>query len=327
MATQSEEQVHRWLAAQRSMDILELDAKIELDLPDKNVPVEFATVSSSGSVALLTKKAETLCIFPFSVPYKSIPVPIPIPVPVYHHQVKGLKFITKGKKELVAVAYPDGTIKLWDQIQQSVHKVHEQEEMVGHKVNMCTIDESTIVLCANECLDSMRNVFMLNIDDRPWTTVNSLRMKNRWKSLDHICYLKTSGESSLVFCGSSEPEVFEVVAIDLVNGKVKWVVGSEEFGERFNPSGIQADNSGHVFIADKGYNRVYMLLGEQGTLQETILTSQDGIYSPECLAIHGQHLYLIHYDNKERKEKLVLSKYSSQFANILPQSGQFNQYP
>ena len=97
------------------------------------------------------------------------------------------------------------------------------------------------------------------------------------------------------------------MAVEMVGGKTRWVVGKEQMGEKFDPWSICTDENNTVYVADFHQQAIHLLSAEDGSVIRSIDARHYGMWNPVAVRIHHQHLYVEHY--RSPGYKYVISKF------------------
>ena len=228
----------------------------------------------------------------------------------------GMVFIVIDDEENLAVAYQDGTICLWKPNEFNKPKVAYQEEIaLTDVINLCCISHYTAALLPVDQDSTMSKVYILNTKSTKWTLMKTIELEN--KRYYDMCPLNMpDGTMRLVLCSlpssNAPPEILlkqtGILAVDADTGKTVWHIGIPELGENPRIWGVSADEKGKIYALDARQRRVYQLSGNSGRLEKTILTKQDGLFGPTCLAVQNGHLYVAHEDEEGSKFQISIYK-------------------
>ncbi|XP_055899940.1 serine-rich adhesin for platelets-like isoform X2 [Biomphalaria glabrata] len=132
----------------------------------------------------------------------------------------------------------------------------------------------------------------------PFTHYQAGHISDAGSFFHHPRYICTTPDGHYVISDSANHciKVFDPA----FNFKFQFGSFGKQDGQFKFPYGVASDGDGHLYVGDHYNNRVSMFSPE-GHFLEHVLTSQDGITRPACLAVMNSRLYVTHGDLRSNK--------------------------
>ena len=201
-------------------------------------------------------------------------------------------FVTISGQEYLAAASTKG-IHLWNLANSTssfVYKFKEQKDW-----NLCVIDERTIACVAEQSSsDGFGKVYILNTDSEKFSLSGMIQVKIP-KRITDTCYVKTADGTPCLLLRFPWDQY--VQCVEMVGGRVRWQVDTQQMGESFLPWSICTDGN-TVFVVHPLLPVLHLLSVEDGSVLTSINLSPFDFRHPGCVRLRGDHLFVA-YTNKE----------------------------
>ena len=206
-----------------------------------------------------------------------------------------------GEESLAVPCYNDASIHLWDIEDRTSHVVHWEGSKGKKEMRLCEIDSETVAYGDAVPTGGVHNVHLLNTSTDQWSLRNTLRLHTGLKSVADMSYIQlTDGTSCLVLCSLTGRSV---MVVEMLGGKVRWCIGTQQMGEGFIPISVCSDTDHNVYVCDWNQYKVDKLSSDDGSVISTVLTAQQhGIIDPYWVRMYNDCLYVCHVDNMEEKK-------------------------
>ena len=210
-------------------------------------------------------------------------------------------FVNVSGRECVAASCRnDGSIHLLDTETLTSSIVYEDPQMIGKRMNICKIDDTTVaygdVEGSEKCLF---RVYVLDINTKQWKVKNMLLLNTRAETIYDMCYLKTAdGTACLVL---SCPADDCIQAVEMVGGRARWKsTNNDESGKTFCPWTVCTDGHDTVYALDLSRNMLCVMAAEDGVAVCFISLQPFGVILPSCVRMLENHIYVSHRDSKTK---------------------------
>ena len=240
-------------------------------------------------------------------------------------------FITISDQEYLATVSED-QIHLWNPADKSSSVAYKFTEHGDWR--LCVIDERTVACIAtNPSSIGHNKVYILNtdsekfsLDSEKFSLSGTLHVKPGGTFVD-ICHIKATDGTPCLILSLPYSNLYLIKCVEMVGGRVRWQVDTQQIGRSFVPFSICTDGS-TVFVANASQDVLYLLSVEDGSVIMSINLSPFGCRFPSCVRLQGDHLFVGHmntegtyYVSKFPKPTAVLdtdSKFQGHFkCNIL----------
>ena len=125
-------------------------------------------------------------------------------------------------------------------------------------------------------------------------TLNFFTVTGKAGILVDISYVEAaSGIPGLLLCLSHEKSV---EAIEMLGGRRRWKIGTEQLGQEMNPVSLCTDHDNNVYVADYDEQKLHVFSAEDSIVSRRINLLQYGIVYPECVRISKDFMYISHTD-------------------------------
>ena len=164
-----------------------------------------------------------------------------------------------GRECMAASCSNDGSIHLLDTETLTSSIVYEDPQMIGKRINICKIDDTTVaygdVEGPEKCLF---RVYVLGINTKQWKVKNMLLLNIWAETIYDMCYLKAAdGTACLVL---SCPADDCIQAVEIVGGRTRWKsANNDESGKTFCSWTVCTDGHDTVYALDLSRNMLCVI--------------------------------------------------------------------
>ena len=205
-----------------------------------------------------------------------------------------------GRECLAASCRSDGTIHLWDTETRAFSVVYEDQQMIGRRMNICKIDDTTVAYGDVEGPEKgIFRVFVLSTNTKEWKVKNMLLLSIWAETIYDMCYLKAVDGTSCLVLSCPADDCVQVV--EVVGGRIRWKSSPiNESGKAFCPWSVCTDGHDTVYALDLQQNMLCVMSAEDGAAVRFIGLQPFGVVLPSCVRLVENHIYVAHRNNKTK---------------------------
>ena len=139
-------------------------------------------------------------------------------------------FIKQSGREYLAIhCFTDVSIHLWDTVNRTSRVVYREESQRGKEMVLCTRDSETVLYGDYKSTDGIHHVYLLNTSTEEWSLRSMFRLQTKHELIVDMCYVSlVDGIPCLVLCSLRPTR--NLVAVEMLGGKIQWHVGVEQMG-------------------------------------------------------------------------------------------------
>lgn len=277
---------------------LKLVETIPLEAMKNDIMNRFS-LSESGSIAFASDFFPPL----FLLNPKTSKAPTIFPTDQKYYSPVFVRNSKENKEYVAAYCIGERSVHMWD-VKSKKPKVAFRLNV--DKMNLCAVDQKNIVCGELSPTEETHSMYKLGTNSEPWRLSSSMKIESR-SLISDMCYIRVDSTPCVILCCPSDGSV---QAVEMVGGRMRWMVRKEEMREDFNPLSVCADSArSTLYVTDPIQNVLHQIDAEAGVVVKSVnLLPFHGFHSPQCVRYQGQEIYIACVNSTTKKH--VIAKFT-----------------